>query len=256
MTADTSTARWEWLLLALLTATLASLARWAIGQPAVTRSRFGPMLGAIGRSTWLVHPLRLIHALGIPACALFWQHALSAKALGLKPLPRLVPPPTGGVDPAPGLAVWANDAGALVLIAGALAGIVALGDRVARHRVRSPRTPIALRDWAVAIREGVIHQVRWAFYREPFVFIWGPAVGSWFGATPAILEAIVSPTFWRSLRGGHPANARATVVRAGFLVGSTMLYLATQNLWMAILANVVLEGLLLPTTSSPPPETQ
>jgi len=67
---DPAQARWDWLLLALMTATLASLARWAISSPAIARTRVGPALAAATQSPWLVHPLRALHALGIPAAAL------------------------------------------------------------------------------------------------------------------------------------------------------------------------------------------
>ena len=84
-TLDPAQARWDWLLLALMAATLASLVRWAVSSPAIARTRVGPALAAATQSPWLVQPLRALHALGIPAYALYWQHALSAKALGLKP---------------------------------------------------------------------------------------------------------------------------------------------------------------------------
>ncbi len=247
---DPTSARWDWLLLAVLTATLASLARWAIAQPAVARSRYGPTLDALVHSSWLTHPLRLLHAVGIPACALYWQHALSAKGLGLKPLPNIVLARDAAIQQAPGLVTWLYDFGALGILTIAFAGLVLLGDRTSRRSRVSSLAPGEPRSWTVAVRESIIHQVRWAFYREPFVFAWGFTLGSWLGALPVILEALVSPTFWRSLGPGNAAGARATVIRAGLLVVSTLTYLATQNIWLAILGNIVLEWLVAPNTAS------
>ncbi len=42
-------------------------------------------------------------------------------------------------------------------------------------------------------------------------------------------------------------------MRAGLLLGSTLTYLATQNLWMTIILNLVLEWALLPQTQAGPP---
>lgn len=246
---DPTLARWDWLLLAVLTATLASLAQWAIAQPAVARSRYGPTLNALVHSSWLAHPLRLLHAVGIPACALCWQHALSVKGLGLKPLPGIVWAPDAAMQQAPGLVTWLHDIGSLVILTIAFAGLVLLGDRMARRSRVSVLAPGEPRSWTIAVRESIIHQVRWAFYREPFVFAWGLTLGSWLGALPVILEALVSPTFWRSLRSGNAADARATLIRAGLLVVSILSYLATQNIWMAIVGNVVLEWLVVPEHS-------
>ncbi len=41
-------------------------------------------------------------------------------------------------------------------------------------------------------------------------------------------------------------------MRAGLLLGSTLTYLATQNLWMTIILNLVLEWALLPQTQAGP----
>ncbi len=245
-------ARWDWLLLALMTATLASLARWAISSPAIARTRVGPALAAATQSPWLVQPLRAMHALGIPAAALYWQHALSAKALGLKPLPYPFAVSAAGLQAQADWDSWARDIGQAALYTAVIAAVVIVGDRRARHVGKAPVVSSGNRSWLVALREGIIHQVRWAFYREPFVFVWGPAIGSWLGTLPVLAEALVSPVLWRGLRTSEPNRSRAIVVRAGLLVGSTITYLATQNLWMTILLNVLLEWALLAQTHPEP----
>lgn len=250
---DPAQARWDWLLLALMTATLASLARWAISSPAIARTRVGPALAAATQSPWLVHPLRALHALGIPAAALYWQHALSARTLGLKPLWKLTAAPAVELQVEAAWSSWACDIGQVALFAAGIAAVVAMGDRAARRVGKMPALSSGTRSWLIASRESIIHQVRWAFYREPFVFVWGPAIGSWLGTLPVVIEALVSPVLWRSLRADDAAHTRAIVVRAGLLLGSTLTYLATQNLWMTIILNLVLEWALLPQTQAGPP---
>ena len=51
------------------------------------------------------------------------------------------------------------------------------------------------------------------------------------------LEAILNPLWWTSLR--HPEKAPAALVRVGMALLSAVLFLKTQNLWLAMLTHWV-----------------
>ena len=246
----TTLGRWDWLLVSVALATLGSLIRWLVKRQITA----GPTL-AVGAwqtlesllsAPLLVHTLRVIYAVGLPAAALFGHRALSAKGLGLKPLPTIHAELIAGSNLSlPGWADWARDLGTTAAIAAALWLLITLGERAACRWATSPTSRSAARP-LVALREAVIHQAHWAFYREPFTFAWGSALGPWLGALPVLIEMLISPLFWERLHQGDPQARRAILVRAGIYVASTLIILETHNLWMALAMDLLLGWLTAP----------
>jgi len=94
----------------------------------------------------------------------------------------------------------------------------------------------------VALREAIYHQAHWAFYREPFVLLLGVGLGTWAGLIPVAAEALVNPARWTDLQS--PARGRDLLIRVGLAVLSALLFIQTQNIWLAILADTGLLWLL------------
>ncbi len=254
---DAHTDRWDWLLGSIILATLASLIHWLLhyvnGAAGKRQSADNIWLRVLAtralrtiESPWVAFPTRLIYAIAIPAAALFWQGALTARGLGLHPLRVgvLALPGTDNVTQsgAPGQA-WGNDLSWLVVVAGITALVMAAGSRIARQL--APQSTTGRRNLGVAILEAVYHEVHWAFYREPFVYVWGIGLGSWLGALPVLLETGISLMFWERLHTRGAAYHRQTLVRAGLFVASTQLYILTRNLWVIIALDALVGWLAL-----------
>jgi hypothetical protein len=209
--------RWDWLLASVTLGTLASLIHWALlfsltafGQdtrPADERK--GAVL-ALLTSPWLVHPLRLLYAVGIPAAAFLWQRTLTTRGLGLQPLPGIFTQGDAALEDSL-WRDWARDLGWTVTLTASTAALVAVGDRNARRLYAASRRPS--RNLGVALREAVYHQIHWAFYREPFVITWGAAAGSWLGALAVVTETLLNPMVWQHARNQGKDYARMLVIR-------------------------------------------
>lgn len=223
--------RWLWLILSLGTALVVISAR-LMAETFGKRNASAAQFLTLFEQPWLVHPLRLLYAIGFPAIALLWRGVLSERGLGLKPLSLAALQTQWGT--------WAGDIGWGVLIAAGFWLIFTLGEWQARQTgaLRLPRC----HQFGVALREAVYHQVHWAFYREPFVLLWGVALGAWVGLAPVALEALINPARWNDLQS--PARSRNLLVRIGLAVVGAMLYLQTQNLWVALLADTVVGWVL------------
>lgn len=236
--------RWDWLLFSVVLGTLASLLRWLISFSAArSRTQVLLLLQQVVDSPWVTQPLRLAYAVGIPAALLFWERALTTRGLGLKPFPDLA----AGMD-APALSggqwtEWAHDLGWAALVASVTFLLVWIGDRAARQG--APPAQRSHRDLWISLREAVYYQAHWAFYREPFVVLWGLSTGSWLGALPVALEAVLSPMLWEGMRGDTD-YARRVVLRCGLYAATTLVFLQTQNLWVAVAVDILLGWLLVP----------
>ena len=254
---DARVDRWDWLLLSIVLATLSALIHWLLHYVTRTarksnapgdiwlRAQFARVLRTI-ESPWVTYPMRLIYAIGIPAAALFWQGALTARGLGLQPMLAATLAQPGANDitqsASPG-AAWRDDLSWLFVVAGVTALVMTAGSRVARQL--APQSTAGKRNLGAAVLEAVYHQVHWAFYREPFVYSWGIGLGSWLGTLPVLLEAGVNLVFWERLHTRGAGYQRQTLVRAGLFVASTQLYLLTQNLWLAIALDALVGWLAL-----------
>ena len=232
------TERWIWLTVSLGIAILAIAGRWALERSSHRSSSQAPPQRTVLDLPWVVHPLRLLYAVGIPAAALLWRRILTERGLGLQPLLWLY-------DDASPIAQanwqdWVKDIGWTAVIALSAWIVLAMGDRMIKRRVGA-QAPTH-HDPGKALREAVYHQVHWAFYREPFVLLWGSAMGAWAGLIPVTLEAMMNPARWEDLQ--HPSRGRDLLIRIGLALVGTMLYIQTQNLWLTILADATLVWIL------------
>ncbi len=224
--------RWLWLAASVATALLFASLQWLLRQPGerlspwVERGRQWP--GA----PWLWQMARLSYAVGIPALALFWQGALTERGLGLQPVlwisdslsPALIQ--ANWVD-------WVRDVGWAAGIGGGGWLLVIVGQHLVQRATGEGAR--YLHQPGRALREAVYHQVHWAFYREPFVLLWGVSWGAWAGLGLVALEAALNPVRWEDWR--FFGRGRDLLVRAVLAVVSLLLYLQTQNLWLAILTD-------------------
>jgi len=249
--------RWDWLLASIMLATMASLIHWLLHYVTRTAGERQAMddtwfalvstrLLRMIESPWVAFPTRLVYAIGIPAAALFWRGALTARGLGLQPMPAVTFAPPGVDDVTqgwnPGQA-WGDDLTGLVVVTAVTAVVMAAGSRISRQL--APQSTTGRRNVGVAILEAVYHEVHWAFYREPFIYTWGIGLGSWLGVLPVLAEAGINLVFWERLRTHGAAYQRQMLVRAGLFVAGTQLYLLTQNLWLAIALDALIGWLAL-----------
>ncbi|MBN2393443.1 MAG: hypothetical protein JXR84_22110 [Anaerolineae bacterium] len=233
--------RWVWLNISLVIALLASALRWFLERPHLQKHlRLDAALipyHAVWEIPWIIQPLRLLYAVGMPALALLWRGVLTPSGLGLKPLFRTT---DQALSASPGnWDTWVRDLGWTCAFAGGFWILVALADRTAR-RFSAPRT--TRRSLGVALREAVYHQAHWAFYREPFVLLLGVGMGAWAGLLPVAGEALLNPARWTDLQS--PTHGRDLLIRAGLAVLSAMLFIQTQNIWLMLLADTWLAWLL------------
>lgn len=227
--------RWLWLAGSLLLACLVSWIGWAIrnmgGSPKVWYSKWCAWRGRAG----LQHTARLLYAVGIPVAALLWRGVLKESALGLKSFPWLPGDSLTHMLPS----TWADWLTNTLWAAGVALGAVALVALAQSYlrRTESP-APQARRDLTISLREAVIHEAHWAFYREPFILLWGTETGAWAGVLLALLEAAVNPARWADLR--EVTASHALLLRAALAISSTLIFLLTQNLWLMLLTHTLL----------------
>ena len=227
--------RWIWLSSSVALAVLAAWVRWFISRP---RSDVPPWLDRWQRwwgRPWVEEWGRLAFTVGIPAAALLWRGVLTERGLGLQPLLW----PRGSVPFEVRQANWQNwvtDVGwtvGIVVVTGLVFGLAHYQQR----RLSRPEIT-AHHDLGTAMREAIHHESHWAFYREPFVLLWGAPIGSWVGLLLALVEALLNPHCWDDLQTLE--RGRNVLVRAGLGVMSALLFIRTQNLWCALVADVIL----------------
>ncbi len=226
--------RWLWLAISLILALFAITIRWIAERP---ESRFREAVATWERDpriVWIVHTLRLLYAVGLPTFVLLERGALTERGLGLVPLPL-----EWHDDPVRAQALWltwARDIGRTFTLMAAGWLTFRSAERTLR---RTAGTTFTVRhDLPAAFREAVYHQIHWAFYREPFVLLWGTARGAWLGLIPVTLEAALNPKRWEELRSPH--DNRDLLMRISLAILSVLLYIQTQNLWLAIFADTLL----------------
>ena len=233
--------RWVWLNISLVIALLASALRWLLERPHLQRhlhtNNSPTPYRPIWDIPWIIHPLRLLYAVGIPSLALLWRGVLTPSGLGLKPFIRAA---DQALSTGPGSwDTWMRDLGWTCAFAAGFWVLVALADRTT-GRLSPPRT--TQRSLDVALREAVYHQAHWAFYREPFVLLLGVGMGAWAGLLPVAGEALLNPARWTDLQS--PTRGRDLLIRAGLAILSAMLFIQTQNIWLMLLADTGLAWLL------------
>jgi hypothetical protein len=207
----------------------------------------------------LFQGLRLLYYVGLPFAALFWGcDALVSRPFGLQ---RLALPIPGALAESVSINAnwldWAYDIGwaaALGLSSWALLLVAGCVRRRALADTGGPRPGGRASGWET-LREALYHEVHWAFYRNAPVVALGSYWGAWAGLTLAALEALANPAWRKGL--GTPERSAALLLRAALAVVSTLLFLRTQNLWLAILLHWgVTSGLrsLYPAPSGVTPE--
>jgi hypothetical protein len=82
------------------------------------------------------------------------------------------------------------------------------------------------------VREAAYHEIHWGFYRNAPIVAFGSYWGVWVGLTLVALEALANPVWRRRL--SDPGRASKQLVRASLAVVSSVLFLKTQNLWLAM----------------------
>jgi hypothetical protein len=187
----------------------------------------------------LFQGLRLLYFVGLPFAALFWGYdAVITRFFGLQ---RLVLPTSGVLEGSTSINAnwldWAHDIGwATALGLGSWAVLLAAGwvRRRALADADRPRLGARASGWET-LREAVYHEVHWAFYRSAPIVTFGLYWGTWTGLALAALEALVNPVWRQGLR--KPQTAAALLLRAALAVVSSVLFLRTQNLWLAILVH-------------------
>ena len=226
--------RWLWLAGSLGIAFIVSWAGWLARRPRDPQWSWWERWHHWRGRLWLSQSARLLYAIGIPAAALFWRGALTERGLGLQPWLW-----SDAASPGAFQSNWESlmrDLGWALSIMAGTGALLALGRRATRHS--SGKALPLRRDFGIALREALYHQVHWAFYREPFVLVWGIGNGTWLGLLPVMLEAALNPARWAELRS--PQRGRDLLVRAALAVASILLYIRTQNLWLALLVDVSL----------------
>lgn len=230
---------WLWLsgswLLAVVWANLA----WFFRRP-----RAGAVGGFVGRlvawrfSPWLFQLLRLSYYIGIPFAALLWGHdAVVRRLLGLQ---QLEPPLSSGGQAGTNVAAnwldWARDLGWAVTIGIGAWMVLALGWWAYRRAVVTAGglegvSGGSSSGWLL-LREAAYHEAHWAFYRNAPILAAGTYWGVWMGLAVVGLEAALNPAWRKSL--ANPARAPGGLMRAALAVVSSVLFLLTENLWLAV----------------------
>ncbi|OQA19177.1 MAG: hypothetical protein BWY63_01804 [Chloroflexi bacterium ADurb.Bin360] len=227
--------RWVWLAGSLLLACLVSWIGWAIRNMGGRPQKWYGMWRTWRGRPWIEHTVRLLYAVGIPTTALFWRGVLKEGALGLKAFPWQQV--TALIHALPATwADWVQDALWAMGLGIIMMTLVALAQRqLSRAGITSRQTR---RDITVSLREAAIHESHWAFYREPFILLWGTELGVWAGALLVLLEAAVNPARWTDLR--DPTHSRGLLLRAALAICSGLVFLLTQNFWLMLLTHTLL----------------
>jgi hypothetical protein len=233
---------WLWLGGSLLLAILWANLAWFFRKP-----RFDPIDGFIDRlvswplSSWLLQALRLLYYLGMPFAALLWGHnAVVERVLGLKRLDLSIADGNAvSADVAANWLEWAHDVGWAAALSFGTWVVLALGWRACRRALNATGKESAVArasssGW-VLLREAAYHEVHWAFYRNAPILTAGTYWGTWIGLGLAMLEAALNPAWRNDLSDAQRASG--TLMRGALGVFSTLLYLETQNLWLALVAH-------------------
>ena len=233
---------WLWLGGSLLPAILWANLAWFFRKP-----RFDPIDEFVNRlaswpfSPWLLQVLRLLYYLGVPFAALLWGHdAVVERVLGLKRFDLSI---SDGNAASANIAAnwleWAHDVGWAAALSFGVCALLTLGWWVYRRALNAIGEGSAVAGasssgW-VLLREAAYHEVHWAFYRNAPILAVGAYWGTWIGLGLAVLEAALNPAWRNDL--SDPQRAPGLLMRGALGVASTLLYLQTQNLWLALITH-------------------
>jgi hypothetical protein len=227
--------RWIWLSSSVALAVLAAWIRWFISRPTDDAPNWLLRWQRWWGRPWIEELTRLAFMVGIPAVALLWRGVLTERGLGFQPL--LWPQSSATVAARQvNWQNWVTDIGwtlGVVTVTGLILGLGTYQQRRLRHHKVK-----AHHELGTALREAIHYESHWAFYREPFVLLWGPQIGSWMGLLPALIEALLNPQLWDDLQTFE--RGRNVLVRTGTGVMSALVFVNTQNIWCALAADILL----------------
>jgi len=225
------TAAWLWLSGSLLMAVLWTNLAWFFRQPRseTTSDLITPLI------TWRFAPqllelLRLLYYIGVPYGALLWgRDAVVEGLLGLGGEKANVAPAANWLD-------WARDVGWTAALGIGAWAVLALGWWAYRRALAAADSEVEVgganvSGW-VLLREAAYHEVHWAFYRNAPILVLGEYWGIWTGLALAALEAALNPAWRKGL--ADPRTAPPQLMRGALAVVSSLLFLMTQNLWLAL----------------------
>jgi hypothetical protein len=84
----------------------------------------------------------------------------------------------------------------------------------------------------VLLREAAYHEAHWAFYRNAPSLAMGAYWGVWTGLALVALEAALNPCWRKNL--ADPQRAPGQLMRGALAIVSGVLFLLTENLWLAL----------------------
>ena len=245
MTGANTVDRWLWLGGSFLLAVASTQIAWWL-EHKQNRPDWVSRLSNWSHAADLTNLLRFLYSVCLPFVALIWgRDAVIGGLLGLQPIRFLTlfsGDPTN--DAAANWEDWVGDLGWAALLATAAWIVLVLGWRIA-SKAAGRGSSTAPSSWTL-LREAAFHEVHWSYYRNAPIAVLGPYWGSWVGLSLVAAGAVLNP-YWRD---GllSPDKAAATIGRASLSVLSAVLFLQTQNLYIAILAHwVVSWGLSLGT---------
>jgi len=230
---------WLWLSGSLLLAVLCANLAWFFRQPrSGATGRFITRLITWRFAPWLLQFLRSLYYIGIPFAALLWgRDAGVRRLLGRQRFDLPIP---GREATSAAIAAswldWAYDVGwAAALGIGAWA-LLALGWWTYRRALATAGEEGVVAGttdsgW-VLLREASYHEVHWAFYRNAPILALGQYWGIWGGLAMVALEATLNPAWRKGL--ADPQRTPAQLLRGTLAVISSVLFLLTQNLWLAL----------------------
>jgi hypothetical protein len=231
-----------WLMASFLLYTLASQLAWQSQWIVPGRdSRLGRLIDRMhGQSLtpWMREAIRLVYYLGIPFTEAI-NGLLAADLLGLS-----------GTDWAQGQGVqgflwedWARGLGLTVTAVLATRAVWFAAHLFSRRAGLSPVTSgVPGRAWQ-RLLDVFYQQIHWAFYRSgPILWLGDLYWGTFAGFLLVLLEAMLNPALRWALKS--PQTAGSLLTRLSMAGMSTLLFLATQNLWLTTAAHLVLVGLL------------
>jgi hypothetical protein len=255
---------WLWLagsfLLAVLWTNLARLfAPWAeaesVGETASSLAeRIVWHLANWRFATVLFQGLRFLYYVGLPAAALFWaRDAVVSRFLGLERLALPNDPSAGmGTQLNGNWAAWAHDLGwaaALGLGSGGLLILARFFHQQAVPNLAEGGGTSAPPVWKTA-QEALYHEIHWAFYRNAPIVVLGFYWGTWVGLAIVAVEAVINPAWREASR--QPGLAWPTLSQAALAVLSSLIFLYTQNIWLALPVHWGI-GLLMRSYAEPVP---
>ena len=213
---------------------------WFFRQPRPgTVGEFVARLAVHPFSPVLLEFFRLLYYLGVPFAALLWGHdAVVGRVLGLKPL--ILPISTANASNADLTAnwlAWTRDTGRAAALGVGVWALLASSWWVYRRALSAidPTHAVAGTDssaWTL-LREAAYHQAHWAFYRNAPILAVGTYWGAWIGLALVALEATLNPAWRKGL--SDPRRAPAQLAYGSLAVASNLLYLQTENLWLALI---------------------